>query len=256
MLKHRIIPILLWDGDQVVQSVKFCRPHRKCGSMREHIRVMEKRNVDELIILDVNATIEGREPKFDLIKKYAGELFCPVTYGGGISKIEHVEKLIMECGVDKIAINACTFKQPEIIRDLASKFGSQSIVYSIDVSRKWSLNGLWYHTRTPNDKPFMTSSLMLDVVKTFRPGEVLITSIDHNGTREGYELDTLNLAGKLGGIPIIINGGCGSPEHMKQALEAGASAVAASSMFLFTEHTPRSVARELAREGLAVRTDG
>ena len=250
MLKHRIVPVLLWDGDQVVQSVQFNRPHRKCGSMQEHIANMERRNVDELIILDVNATLESREPKFKEIRKYAEQLFCPVTYGGGISKIEHVDKLIQECGVDKVAIKSNYLK----ITPISYKYGTQAVVASVDHAYGNAQYGVLNNHDHIND-PFTVEG-WCKRLEDIGAGEILLTDILCNGKKEGYAIGLTHTVVKKINIPVITNGGCGAPEHMQQAFEAGASACAASSMFLFTEHTPRSVARELREAGVAVRVDG
>lgn len=223
MLKHRIIPILLWDGIQVVQSVQFKRPHRPVGSMMQYIKVMETRNIDELIILDVNATIEKRKPKFEEIKEFTKELFCPVTIGGGITELDDIGRLIRECGADKVAIRTNQF----LVYDAVHKFGAQAIVSAIDIYP--------YHCFTKNVA-----------------GELLITSVLNNGAMIGYQLNLIDWA-KDYNVPIIINGGCGTPQHMIEAIKCGASAVAASSMFLFTDHTPRSCARALHAAGIPVR---
>lgn len=235
MLKHRIIPILLWDGKTAVQTTKFSGV-RPVGSMEQHIEVMESRNIDELIILDIAATREKREPNFELIKRYAGKMFCPVTYGGGISSLDHTKKLIQECGVDKIALRRNFFK---IGDKIANQFGSQSVIYAFDIP--WR-NVIFEHI------------LLRNAIK-HGAGEILLTSVERNGTQIGYNIH-LMYDHKNYKIPIILNGGCGSPEDMIEAVINGANAVAASSMFLFTEHTPRSCARKLREAGLPVRVDG
>lgn len=244
MLKHRIIPVLLWDGDQVVQSVQFKRPHRKCGSMQQHIRVMETRNIDEIIILDVDATPVGREPLFDKIKEYASQLFCPVTYGGGITKLEHVDKLIKECGIDKVSINNYYY----LISKVANKYGSQAIVASVD-----------HAFGNPQYEIYNIPLTIEGACRQFEQmgaGEVLLTDMDCNGRMKGYHTGLIHAINRNVKIPIVANGGCGKPEHMISAIENGANAVAASSMFLFTEHTPRSCARALQEAGVPVRLDG
>lgn len=223
MLKHRIIPILLWDGKQCVQSVKFQRPHRPVGSMMQHIKIMERRNIDELIILDVNATIEKRKPLFDEIKEFTSQLYCPVTYGGGITELKDIE-LLLKAGADKVAIK----HRYNLINVATEKFGRQCIVKSVDS------NGLWFEAVEQG------------------AGEILLTSMDNNGTMKGYDENLLIFYRHLN-IPIIINGGCGNPQHMIEAIQAGASAVAASTMFLFSSTTPRDCAEALHAAGIPVR---
>lgn len=253
-LKHRIIPILLWNGKQVVQSVQFQRPHRNVGSMMQHIRVMETRNIDELIILDVNATIEKRKPLFDEIKEFTKELFCPVTIGGGITELDDIKRLIQDCGADKVTIKNSFNINPNFIREASNKFGSQAIVFAIDgyksvYNSDTNLMGYFGYAGIP-------VSILSSVCGGLGAGEILLTSIDNNGIRESYDLNLLKRAVTYTTIPIIINGGCGHPSHMVDAINAGADAVAASSMFLFTEHTPKTCAKALQEAGIPVRSDG
>ena len=237
MLKHRIIPVLLFNQQlQVVQTTQFKRPYRNCGSLMQHIEVMESRDVDEIILLDIDATKENREPNFEVIKEFASRLFCPVTYGGGISEINDISKLIQECGVDKVAIKT----NHRLIHGASLKFGSQSIIMCLDcgdntLETTINCDAHWY--------------------KNEGAGEILVTSIHCNGTYKGYDLYLLEEITNLN-IPVIINGGCGEPSHMIEAIKAGVSAVAASTMFLHTAHTPKSCARALYEAGVPVRVGG
>lgn len=249
MLKHRIIPILLWNGKQVVQSVQFKRPHRNVGSMMQHIRIMETRNIDELIILDVNATIEKRKPLFNEIKEFTKELFCPVTIGGGITELDDIKRLIQDCGADKVSIKTVANNDCSFIKDASNKFGSQAIVFAIDTF-------IDPYNKNHYGWAGIPIGILSSVSASLGAGELLITSTDNNGTKKGYDTDLTKKIASLVDIPIIINGGCGHPDHMIEAINAGADAVAASSLFLFTDWTPRTCAKALQEAGIPVRSDG
>jgi len=228
---------------QVVQTTQFKRPYRNCGSLMQHIEVMESRNIDELILLDIDATQENRGPDFDVIKEVCNELFCPVTYGGGIKTLDHVNELIQRCGVDKVAIKA---GGKTSISSTINKYGSQAVVGVVDFNVDYVPNCIVLL------KPVIDN---LSTLQKIGLGEVLLTAIRKNGTQSGYDLFPLKYCKSLS-IPIIINGGCGHPDHMVEAIKAGVSAVAASSMFLFSSHTPKSCAKALHEAGVLVRLHG
>jgi cyclase len=211
--------------------------------MMQHIEVMESRNIDELIILDIVASKERREPLFNEIKQFTSRLFCPVTIGGGISSLDHAKRLIQECGADKIAIKS----NPRVIPEIANKFGAQAIVGVCDYTypnRYYGKSISWLITKLIR----MTTGMHSPV------GEILLTSMARNGTKLGYdEVPSLLNNSKL--PPIVVNGGCGEPAHMLKAFQQGANACAASSMFLFTEWTPRDCAKYLQDKGIGVRVD-
>lgn len=249
MLKHRIIPILLFNEKlQVVQTTQFKRPYRPVGSLRQHIKVMESRNIDEIILLDIEATSQRREPNFEAIKEFASELFCPVSYGGGISNIDHIGRLIQDCGVDKVAVKTNT----KVMEDTANKYGSQAVVGVIDFDENEAEDG------DGNPSRFVgICSINLYVKYLIKQGcgEILLTSINKNGTLKGYDLLLIQDICKEISIPVIANGGCYDWLCMKHAIEVGASAVAASTMFLHTDTTPRDCARALHEAGVPVRLD-
>lgn len=234
MLKHRVIPVLLWHGGQCVQTVKFGRPPRVFGSLMDAVRVYERRNVDELILLDIGAG-HRLAPMFDDVLQYTRELFCPVTLGGGIRTLEHIEQALRS-GADKVSIrHAAT---PEFIEAAAKRFGSQAIVFALDVLPATPVAAVM---RSAMDAALCGA------------GEILLTSVERNGTMSGYDLRLINAVADAVDVPVIAHGGCGKPEHMADAIHAGAHAVAASTMFLFTEHTPRDCSVYLAEHGIPAR---
>lgn len=233
-LKHRIIPILLTDGQgNCVKPIRFQRPYRKVGSLMQYIKMFEKRNVDELIVLDIEATKEGRLIDCDKIKEYTKELFCPLTLGGGINSLDDVNKLL-QSGADKVAIKTNNL----IISDASRKFGSQAIVAIMDV--------------TSLDLPHHVAEYAM-VIEQDGAGEILLTYIDYDGSMAGYHVTLINYVSHLVNIPIIASGGCSEPADMAKAIKAGASAVAAGSMFLFKDITPKDCAEYLHKEGIEVR---
>lgn len=234
MLKHRIIPILLTDGQgNCVKPVRFQRPYRKVGSLMQYIKMFEKRNVDELIVLDIEATNEGRLIDCEKIKEYTKELFCPLTLGGGIKNLEDINKLL-QSGADKVAIKTSNL----LVLDAAKKFGSQAIVAVINFNIQ--------------DMPCHIAEYAM-VLEQDKAGEILLTCMEYDGDMSGYHTKYINYISNMIKIPIIASGGCSEPSDMAKAIRAGASAVAAGSMFLFKDITPRDCAEYLQNEGIGVR---
>lgn len=230
MLKKRIIPTILWDGVQVVKPVAFERPYRKLGTIEQYMMIMEARNVDEILIIDICATEENREPKYDKFRGFTSNLMCPISYAGGINSLDCIQRLLAN-GADKVGVKT----NNEIIYPAARKFGSQAIISIVDYN------------------------LGEDVILTCKnreadgAGEILLTCMDLDGRMEGYDLETLYDVSSRVSIPVVALGGAESPEDLAHALQAGASAVSAGSLFLFTEHTPKSCAEYLNEQGFPVR---
>ncbi len=231
MLKHRIIPVVLFKNGLVVKGVGF-KDHRTIGPLVPAVKVHEMRQVDELIILDIGATAENREPDYDLIAEACDHCFMPVTVGGGVQTLEHIRKLL-RCGADKVCIQTCT----KLIEPAAEKFGSQSIVACIDH---------YGHHQTPQ-APFAKDYELKGA------GEIIIQSVERDGTMEGYDLELIKEVSEAVSIPVIALGGAGKPEDFSAAMEAGASAAAAGSIFIWAQTTPKDVSRELHENGIPVR---
>ena len=238
MLKTRIIPILLTDGKgNLVKPIKFQRPYRVVGSLMQYVRVLEKRNIDELIIIDIEASNEGRLIDSEKIKEYTKELYCPVTLGGGIHKLDHINELL-QSGADKITIQTASNDQ-EFIKKAVEKFGSQCITIAVDVDDFYGA--------------YPSAATLCKYMEQDGAGEILLTSTSYEGTQLGYNIPLLIECVDVLKIPLIINGGCGEPSHMEIAIKNGASAVAASSMFLYTDTTPKDCAKYLQDRDLQVR---
>lgn len=241
MLKHRIIPVLLTDGTQAVKPVAFQRPYRKLGAMEQYIQVIERRNVDELIIIDIEATAQGRKPNYDKLRRWCANVYCPVTYGGGIATLDDI-RMALENGADKVAI-WYALKDYEFLEEASKKFGSQAIVAVVHTNFDYAIE--------PRD-----SVSLANYFKDIGAGEILLNDCKHEGRMLGYDINIIRKVSQFVSIPIIALGGCGEPEHMKQAIEAGASAVAAASMFLYTDTTPKDCAEYLHKNNIPVRLHG
>lgn len=247
MLKHRVIPIILMDGAFfAVQTTKFQRPVRNIGTTLQYIENMEKRNIDELILLDINGRIVKSKEYFK-IKNLTKNLFCPLTFGGGISTLDDIKILIQECGIDKVVLRTAS----SLIYSAARQFGSQAIVYSCDVSWKNNMYSIFNIPRRINKR--FTVSKWAKLIEKEGAGEILLTDTDKNGTFNGYNQELIKIVSKHISIPVIANGGCGSVFDMISAIENGSSAVAASSMFALRGVTPQDCARALQEAGLAAR---
>ncbi len=250
MLKVRVIPTLLWKNLGLVKGVGF-DSWRRVGAVLPSVKVYNMRQVDELIFVDIAATGENREPDYESISEFSAECFVPLTVGGGVRSVEHVTKLLL-AGADKIAINSAAYENPQLIRDMVNRFGAQCVVVSIDVR---NTNGKYEcfsesGSRATGRDPVAWAR----EVAAYGAGEILLTSVERDGTMNGYDLDLVRLVSSAVSIPVIASGGAGNYEHMYAAIAEGkASALAAASMFHFTEQTPIEAKRFLASKGLPVR---
>lgn len=244
-LAIRIIPTLLHRGETLVKGVRF-NAWRSVGHVQQAARIHAMRGVDELVILDIGATPEGRGPDFALVEKLTEGNFTPIAVGGGVRTIEDVEGLL-RAGADKVVLGRAAVPPDQLLNLAAKKVGCQAIVVSIDIrdGHHWMNNG--------------TFDLCLPAVTAAKTmahhgaGEILLTSIDHEGMMEGYDLQLIEAVSQAVSIPVIAHGGCGTPQHALDAIKAGASAVAIGSMFLFESITPKDVAEYLAAQGVEVR---
>lgn len=248
MLKHRVIPVLLFDGSYCVQTVQFKQPARKLGPMEQYVNNMSDRNVDELMILDISAGRMMRGPLFEKIKSFTSAQFCPVSYGGGIGTIDDISRLISDCGIDKVVVRSSR----SLVYSAARKFGSQAIVYAID-AQPCAAGYDHYHVSKWDNiyKPKTIAQSM----ENEGAGEILLTGIHKQGLMRGYDISIINEISNGINVPLIANGGCGIPEDMVNAIRAGASAVAASSMFCLRGVTPQDCASVLLAAGLPARVD-
>jgi len=231
MLRYRVIPILLLQGPGLVKTVKFKNPVY-IGDPINAVKIFNEKEIDELVFLDIRATIEDRKPNFVKIKEIAEECFMPLGYGGGINSLDDI-KIIFDIGIEKVILNSIIYSKPNLISEAASIYGSQSIVVSIDV-RKSIFNK--YNVYSHGGRISVKSELVdiLKMVQDAGAGEVILTSIDRDGTMAGYDLELIKKAANLLSIPLVSAGGAGHLHDFVEAIKNGyASAVAAGAMFVF-----------------------
>lgn len=235
MLAKRVIPVLLYRHGNLVKGVQFDST-RIVGNVYQAAAIHQARGVDELIVLDVAASKEGRGPDIEAMRKLTEGCFMPITIGGGISTVEHVRQLIAN-GADKVVIN--THYTQRFIEEAADKFGSQAIVLSVDIPD--------FLTHVMTDELVIKPAIKAGI------GELMIGNPLRDGTLSGYDLSLVRYAANLSPVPVIATHGCGTYEHMLEAINAGADAVAAGAMFQWTDATPRGAAEYLHKQGVEVR---
>jgi len=248
MLKHRVIPCVLLKDWQLVKSISF-ESFRTIGHPTSTARIYNVRNVDELIVLDIDASLNNEEINVEIISDIANECFMPLTIGGGIKTINDIFK-VLNAGADKISINSQALENLEFIKEASDIFGSQCIVCSIDVKK---IKGEY---KVFNKNKGLLDIHPLDLAKNFQKygaGEILLTSVDSEGSNNGYDLELIRLfKGELS-IPIILNGGMDHPDDATKAIENGADAVAAAYIFHFSRWTPKDIKLTLAESNIPVR---
>lgn len=250
MLKTRIMPTLLYKDTTLVKGVGF-ESWRRVGSAMQAVKVYNMREVDELVFLDITATNDKRQPDFDLIDDLADECFMPIAVGGGIKSAEDVRRLLM-VGADKVVVNTAAVDRPEIVTEIAERHGRQSLVVSID-AKKEAGGGYQAYVNAGTRPTSLDAVALAQRAEADGAGEILITSIERDGTMEGYDLDLLSAVAGAVSVPVIASGGAGNYQHLTEALEVGSSALAAASIFHFTEQTPREAKRHLHEQGYPVR---
>lgn len=230
MLQTRVIPCLSLINERLVKTVRFKKPSY-IGDPVNAIKIYNEKEVDELIILDITATRENRPPPFNLIEAVSEECFMPLTYGGGVKKIDDIKK-IFSLGVEKIAINSIAGDNPEFIKEASSLFGSQSIVVSMDIKKNFFGKYCVYsHSGTKSLKQHPVA--YAQKIEKNGAGEILLNTIDNDGTMNGYDLHLIKTIVKSVSIPIIAMGGAGSLDDITKAADCGASGVAAGSFFVY-----------------------
>lgn len=214
----------------LVKSVKF-QNERYVGDPLNAVRVFNEKEVDELIFLDVTATVENRSPDFDAMAEIASECFMPLAYGGGISTFEQARQ-VFNLGVEKVIINSAAFGSPDLIREVAEVYGSQSVVVSIDVKK--SILGKYsvYTHRGKVDRKVNPVEHAKNVVE-LGAGEIFLNCIERDGTGAGYDLTLIRNVSNAVGVPVVACGGAGGLAHFREAVENGASAVSAGSLFVY-----------------------
>lgn len=251
-LAVRVIPCLDVDNGRVVKGVNF-ENLRDAGDPVELAARYDKEGADELTFLDVSASKHGRGTMLEVVRRTAEQVFIPLTVGGGIRSVEDVDQLL-RAGADKVSVNTSAIARPELLRELADQFGSQCIVLSVD-ARRSADQPSGFEVTTHGG----TKSAGLDAVEWARRGEelgvgeILLNSMDGDGTRDGFDLELLRLVRAAVNVPIIASGGAGKAEHFPPAVDAGADAVLAATIFHFREVTISEVKDALEAAGHEVR---
>lgn len=251
MLATRIIPTLLHRGETLVKGRQF-DAWRSVGHVQQAARIHALRAVDELVILDIGATPAGEPPNFDLVLRLTEGNFTPIAVGGGIKTTRDVRQLLAS-GADKVVVGTEILVRPSLIDEIARNVGSQALVAAIDYRQGTRFGGMVSCRANTQFYPQMNAVEWAKECELRGAGEILLTNIHREGMMQGYDLRTIDAVARTVGIPVIAHGGCGTYEHMHEAIQAGASAVAAGAMFQFTDQTPRGAAEYLAAKGHTVR---
>jgi imidazole glycerol-phosphate synthase subunit HisF len=279
LLAKRIIPCLDVKDGRVVKGTNFIHL-RDAGDPVENARVYDEQGADELTFLDITASAERRKIILEVVRRSAEEIFMPLTVGGGVRSLEDIRELL-RAGADKVSINTAAIQDSDLVRKASEKFGSQCIVVAIDAKRRISKDDLWgradHYAQEGNDGDIGVISHKLfwevyihggrtptglDVLVWAQKmekngaGEILLTSMDRDGTKDGYDIPLTRVISDALSIPVIASGGAGKLEHLQQALKQGrADAVLAASIFHYRQHTVGEVKKYLKENGIVVRED-
>lgn len=251
-LAVRVIPCLDVEGGRVVKGVNF-QGLRDAGDPVELARLYDAEGADELTFLDISASHEGRATTMEIVSRTAEEVFIPLTVGGGVSSVADVDRLL-RAGADKVAMNTAAIHRPELIREVADRFGNQVLVLSVDARRAAGTDSGFEVTTHGGRR-----SAGLDAIEwavraaELGAGEILLNAMDSDGTQDGFDLEIIRAVRREVSIPVIASGGAGTAEHFAPAVDAGADAVLAASVFHFGTVSITEVKRSLAAAGHPVR---
>lgn len=250
MLKIRIMPTLLFKDVGLVKGVGF-DSWRRVGPAMQAVKVYNMREVDELVFFDISATPAGRRPDLQQIEDLAAECFMPMTVGGGVKSVEDIRDLLM-VGADKVAINTAAIETPDLIREGAEQFGTQCIVVCIDAKRVG--DGWEVYSHCAKRPTGLDPVAHARHAESLGAGEIVLTSIDRDGTMEGFDIELVRRVADAVRIPVVASGGAGTYGHMAEVLRnTRAAALAAASIYHFTEQTPREAKLYLKEQGFSVR---
>jgi cyclase len=254
-LAVRVIPCLDVDGGRVVKGVNF-RELRDAGDPVELARVYDAEGADELTFLDISASHEGRATTMEIVSRTAEQVFIPLTVGGGVGSVEDVDRLL-RAGADKVAVNTAAIRRPELVAEIADRFGSQVLVLSVDARRASadSRTDSGFEVTTHGGRRSAGKDAVAWAAEAAQlgAGEILLNSMDADGTKEGFDLELIRLVRAAVSVPVIASGGAGRLEHFPPAVDAGADAVLAASVFHFGTLRIGEVKQTLADAGQPVR---
>ena len=251
MLKIRIIPCLDVKDGKVVKGTNFINL-KYAGDPVKQAQIYDKQGADELCFLDITASSEKRNIIFDVVKKTAQKCFMPLTVGGGVRSIKDIRKLLL-CGADKVSINTAAIKNPKLVQESSAKFGNQCIVVAIDAKKikknKWEI-----YTHGGRKRTGIDAITWAKKMEKLGAGEILLTSMDKDGTKLGFDLELTKKISNSVSIPVIASGGVGNIQHLIDGIKIGkASAVLAASIFHYGKYTVRQVKNKMKQKGILVR---
>jgi imidazole glycerol-phosphate synthase subunit HisF len=251
-LAVRVIPCLDVDAGRVVKGVNF-QQLRDAGDPVELARLYDAEGADELTFLDISASHEGRATTLDVVSRTAEEVFIPLTVGGGITGVDDVDRLL-RAGADKVAVNTAAIRRPELVAEIADRFGSQVLVLSVDARRAPGTDsGFEVTTHGGRTGAGIDAVGWARTAADLGAGEILLNAMDADGTQDGFDLELITLVRREVGVPVIASGGAGRVEHFAPAVEAGADAVLAATVFHFGALRIGDVKRALRAAGHSVR---
>ena len=250
MLKKRIIPCLDVKDGRVVKGINFL-DLIDAGDPVEQAKFYSENGADEICFLDISASLEERDTIINMVERTAQEVFIPLTVGGGVKSIDNIQSLL-RAGADKVSINSAAITNPNIIKQSSDFFGSQCIVVAVDVKKDKNGWKVYSHGGTKNTG--IDALIWLKKIEALGAGEILLTSMDRDGTKQGFDLEILRIANKLINIPVIASGGIGSLEHFYEGVTVGgADALLAASVFHFNEFSVMDVKKYLQKHNIEVR---
>ena len=231
MVDIRVIPCLLWKGSGLVKTIKFSKP-TYIGDVTNAIRIFNEKEVDELMLMDIEASVKGKKPDLNLIRQIASECFMPLCYGGGITSISDI-KQILSLGVEKVSLNTIAAERPTFVKEAAKAFGSSTIVVCIDYKKNFFGKPVISYKSGKESKSLHPLDFAVKM-EEMGAGEIVLQSIDKDGTMTGYDIDLIARIVEKISVPVIALGGAGTKDHLLEAInKAKVQAVAAGSMFVF-----------------------
>ncbi len=254
MLAKRVIPCLDVDRGRVVKGTNFVEL-RDAGDPVEVAARYEEEGADEVVFLDITATHEDRQIMLDVVRRTAEQVFMPLTVGGGVRTLDDIRALL-SAGSDKVSINSAACRNPDFVREAAGRFGSQCIVVNIDPKRVWrDAREVWeVHIHGGRISTGLEAVWWAREVQRLGAGEIVLTSMDRDGTKQGYDLEMTAAVSQAVSIPVVASGGAGRPEHLAEAITMGrADAALAASIFHFGEYTIAQTKQVMASRGIPVR---
>jgi cyclase len=250
-LAKRIIPCLDVAGGRVVKGVNF-KDLVDAGDPVELAKKYNLEGADELTFLDISASIEERATTLEIVRQTAEQVFIPLTVGGGIRSAENVNELL-RAGADKVSINTAAISRPELINEISDRFGNQVLVLSVDARRAETKSGFEVTTHGGRNSSGLDALAWIEEGILRGVGEILLNSMDADGTKSGFDIEMLKAVREISSVPVIASGGAGKISDFAQAIEAGADAVLAASVFHFGEFTIADVKKDLAKHGFPIR---